>query len=164
MRAELVVNRLLEDAEADDLDPQEYLMSTPRPTPWFDDDFTRAYIECALWSSNDESDESGGVPMDQIYEIEDIDLETREKMAEDCARFKEENAADLEQYPAGREWSGMEMAGHDFWLTRNHHGAGFWNRDNVPEDVGERLTEASHRFGEYSLYVGADGKIYGNPG
>lgn len=31
------------------------------------DSFTRAYIETALWSSNDESDESGGEPNFDLY-------------------------------------------------------------------------------------------------
>jgi len=33
------------------------------------------------------------------------------------------------------------QAGHDFWLTRNGHGAGFWDGD-WPE-TGDALTEAS---------------------
>ena len=45
------------------------------------DDFTGAYVECALWSTNDESDESGGVPMDENYGIDDIDPATLGKMA-----------------------------------------------------------------------------------
>ena len=53
----------------------------------------------------------------------------------------------------------MERAGHDFWLTRNHHGAGFWDGD-WPEDVDEKLTEASHSWGEMDLYVGDDGRVY----
>jgi hypothetical protein len=51
------------------------------------------------------------------------------------------------------------MAGHDFWLTRNGHGAGFWDGD-LSEDVGNALTEAAKKFGECHLYVGDDGQIY----
>ena len=49
--------------------------------------------------------------------------------------------------------------GHDLWLTQNRHGAGFWDGD-WPEEIGERLTEISKKFGECHLYVGDDGKIY----
>jgi hypothetical protein len=51
------------------------------------------------------------------------------------------------------------MAGHDFWLTRNGHGAGFWDGD-WPEPLATVLTDAAHAFGELSPYVGDDGLIY----
>jgi hypothetical protein len=37
--------------------------------------------------------------------------------------------------------------GHDFALTRNHHGAGFWDR-GYPEHIGSELTAAAHAYGE----------------
>ena len=37
------------------------------------DDFTLAYIEAALWSTNDQSNEQGGEPLDKNYTIDDID-------------------------------------------------------------------------------------------
>ena len=42
-------------------------------------------------------------------------------------------------------------AGHDFFLTRNRHGAGFWDR-NLGQ-VGDRLTTAAHVYGECYLYA-----------
>jgi hypothetical protein len=48
--------------------------------------------------------------------------------------------------------------GHDLWLTRNGHGAGFWDRGLG--DVGDKLTAIAKRMGSKSLYVGDDGKIY----
>jgi len=121
------------------------------------DDFTRAYIECALWATNDESTPAGGEPLDQNYGIGDIDPDTLNKMAEDCQCFQRENTADLALYdhPAS-----AELGGHDFFLTRNGHGAGFWDRDCLPEDAGQRLTEAAKAYGECSLYVGDDNMIY----
>ena len=35
------------------------------------DDFTLAYIECALWASNDDSTPQGGDPLDSNYGIDD---------------------------------------------------------------------------------------------
>ena len=125
------------------------------------DDFTLAYIEAALWSSNDDSTPQGGEPLDANYGIDDIDPETLAAMIEDCQRFQEENAADLARYDH-RQWTAAELGGHDFWLTRNGHGCGFWDRgDCLPADAGERLTAASDKCGEYYLYVGDDGIIYG---
>ena len=115
------------------------------------DKFTRAYIEAALWSSTDNFDESGGSPLDCNYGIEDIAPETLASILEDCKAFQLDHADDI--------GGNLEQAGHDFWLTRNHHGAGFWDGD-WPDDVGERLTEASHVYGNVDLYVGDDGLIY----
>lgn len=115
------------------------------------DTFTRAYIEAALFAETDNSDESGGEPLDRNYGIEDIAPECLAQMRKDCDAFSSTHwdmiAAD------------EERAGHDFWLTRNGHGAGFWDGD-WPEDVGDALTEASKAFGEVNLYVGDDGLIY----
>ena len=128
------------------------------------DEFTLAYIEAALWASNDDSDESGGQPLDANYTIDDIDPDTLAEMAADCRAFQEENAADLAQYDHP-EWTPAELGGHDFYLTRNGHGCGFWDRDDcLPKEEGERLTAASERWGEYYLYVGDDGIVYGSKG
>lgn len=124
------------------------------------DEFTRAYIEAAFWTSTDESDESGGRPMDENYGFQDLDEQSVQEIIQDCQKFQEENAADLEEFSelmSGKEWSGMEQAGHDFWLTRNGHGVGFWDRD--AGEVGERLTKASEAFGEAYLFVNDDGTV-----
>ena len=125
------------------------------------DIFTRAYIECALWSTNDESDDSGGDPLDDNYTIDDIAPESLAKMIDDCRRFQEENAADLALYNHPR-YRGPELGGHDLWLTRNGHGAGFWDRDDcLPEEARDRLTAAAKKYGE--VYLSAnDGAIYQN--
>lgn len=41
------------------------------------------------------------------------------------------------------------QCGHDFALTRNGHGAGFWDRGYG--DVGDRLTDAARAYGEHSV-------------
>jgi hypothetical protein len=125
------------------------------------DEFTLAYIEAALWASNDESDGSGGEPLDANYTINDIAPETLEKMVADCDRFQKENAADIATGDDHPQYTASERAGHDFWLTRNGHGAGFWDGD-WEEAAGERLTAACEACGEYNLYVSDDGLIYGN--
>jgi len=43
----------------------------------------------------------------------------------------------------------MEQHGHDFALTRNGHGAGFWDR-GYGED-GDTLSDAARAYGEYSV-------------
>lgn len=115
------------------------------------DAFTEAYIEAALWSSTDNADDQGGEPLDANYSPDDIAPETLASILEDCEAFQRDNADDI--------GGDLERAGHDFWLTRNHHGAGVWDGD-WDDAVGQRLTEASHVYGGVDLYVGDDGRIY----
>jgi hypothetical protein len=134
------------------------------------DNFVRGYIDAALWSSHDESDEGGGgEPMDRNYSRSDIASSSLKSMKRDCARFMKKNRAALTQYATHRvhrssEGTAMDFAGHDFWLTRNGHGTGFWDRDYGGHDeIGEKLTEASKKFGTSDMYVGDDGEIYVSP-
>lgn len=111
------------------------------------DKFTLAYLECALWSSTD----GDGRPLDDELDISDCSQEFLRQAIDDCREFQHENAELLEAIDS-------EQAGHDFWLTRNHHGAGFWDR-GLGED-GQKLTEASHTYGSCDLYIGDDGEVY----
>jgi hypothetical protein len=128
-----------------------------------DESFFNGYVGAALWSSNDESDESGGVPLDSNYDSSDLAPETRATMRADCAKFQAINRKLLvDAYNRGFSKS---SAGHDFWLTRNGHGAGFWDRNLLDEGgLGDKLTAATKSFGGFNLYVGDDGKIYGSRG
>jgi hypothetical protein len=120
-------------------------------------EFLHAYIVAALWSSSDDNCE----PLDARFSKDDVSFETREMMRLDCAAFVKANAADLVEYCARmkcEQWTGEERAGHDFWLTRNGHGVGFWDRDL--DALGDRLTAACESFGEVFLYVGDDARVY----
>jgi hypothetical protein len=112
------------------------------------DKFTLAYIEAALWSSNDDNDE----PLEQNYSVEDISSETLDQMISDCKKFQSDNKELMKELDP-------EQCGHDFWLTRNHHGAGFWDRGYG--EIGDKLTEECHKCREIDLYIGDDGQIYG---
>lgn len=127
------------------------------------DHFTRAYIEAALWSTNDNSDSSGGEPLDKNYSEDDFTPEDLMHIIRDCVQFQRDNAADiataasLGEYAKSRH-SIKEMAGHDFWLSRCGHGTGFWDRDLG--EVGERLYEAARSFGEADIFINADDNRY----
>jgi len=123
------------------------------------DDFTRQYLETALWSTNDESTPAGGVPLDENYDIDDIADETLKQMVKDCEDFQQAEAADLALAYQQRGYD-EGSAGHDFWLTREGHGAGFWDRGLGA--VGDRLSKASKVYGSFYLYVGDDDMIHGN--
>jgi hypothetical protein len=117
---------------------------TPEPD-WRVNDFVRSYLETALWSSSDNFSPNGGEPLDSNFSIDDIDNEAQEKAHADCKSFIEQ---------AGDLLEGLDdsQVASDFWLTRNGHGAGFWDGD-YEEEVGQKLSDLSHTFGEVDLYV-----------
>ena len=120
--------------------------------------FFTAYVEAALWSSMDESDENtGGSPLDANYDASDIADETLATMRADCEKFQADNADLLARYYdelPRTEWSPQAQAGHDFWLSRNGHGAGFFDRE------ADALQAKAEAWGGFDLYVGDDGKIW----
>lgn len=117
------------------------------------DDFTKAYIVCALWSSTDDE----GNPLDSKFDIENINPKDIEEIKLECLNFQKENIQLLESSHKNKGYT-LENAGHDLWLTRNGHGAGFWDR-NLGE-IGEQLTLKSKELKESDLYVGDDGQLY----
>jgi len=89
------------------------------------------------------------------HDVHDLAPETLRAMVADCNRFREEAGDMLEEHPD------PEMGAHDFWLTRNGHGAGFWDGDW--SEHGDALTAMvgwGTDFPEMTLYIGDDGLIY----
>ncbi len=90
-------------------------------------------------------------------------------MRADCKAFILANETDLEEY-AYLTARPADHQGHDLWLNRNGHGTGFWDRDlrqggtkaeaEFLEKVRRRLSDAAHKLGPSTLYVGDDGKVY----
>lgn len=102
-------------------------------------EFVRQYIETLLWCSTD----CDGEPLDRRFSSSDIPLDVAKRIVTDCRVFWLGALDDILGDPS--------QAGHDFALTRNHHGAGFWDGD-WEKTVGEKLTKLSHQFGEFELY------------
>jgi hypothetical protein len=92
--------------------------------------------------------------LDGDYDADDIDSDALDSMREDCTNFVQANREDLAGISPGQ-------AGHDFWMSRNGHGTGFWDRGLGA--VGDRLHRASQAKpygGESDLYLGDNEKIY----
>ena len=108
---------------------------------WDYREFFQAYIACAHWLLPEE------------YKAIDIDrCGSKRKMAKDCRAFLADVAA------AGCGWEGWtaEQAGHDFFLTRNGHGAGFWDRYWNETELaarGDALTKLCRPHGDTNEYV-----------
>lgn len=134
-------------------------MSTPLDT------FFTAYVTAMLWATNDESDESGGIPMDYNYDISDISPESLFEMRGDCDGFLRSAIGGhvvKDLLAALPQSEGIfSQAGHDFWLTRAGHGTGFWDRPGVyGEQLAKDLTNLCKTFPEQWPYVGDDNQIW----
>lgn len=96
---------------------------------------TQAYIECALWAT----DENGTLSPEAV-----------EQMSRDCQSFIEYvDALGIDR----SQWDDQQL-GHDFWLSRNGHGTGFWDR-GLPG--GDALHQAAKTFGAQSLELDDNG-------
>lgn len=114
------------------------------------DDFTRAYLDTALSLSMDTHNR----PLVKHYGILDFDPETLETITQDCATFQR-------QY--GDLFDGdEEVAGSDFWYTRNGYLDGF-RYSYWPRPDAKILDAAARKAGAYVLKVHR-GKIHGMRG
>jgi hypothetical protein len=111
------------------------------------DAFTRAYLDAALWTS-DPAPRSGEWCESDRWHIDAIFPAHVEKAIEDCRKFQEENRADLDEV-SDTFGASDSQHGHDFWLTRNGHGAGFWARGYG--DLGDKLSKAARAYGELNV-------------
>lgn len=119
-------------------------------------DFSRGYVDAIFFTEchcdNEELEEKGFL---------DFAPETLKRIEADCAAFEMNNAQALATAYEMHENYTPEQAGQDFWLTRNGHGTGFWDRGLG--ETGEELTNAcghGTRWPSLDLYAGDDGKLY----
>lgn len=124
------------------------------------DEFVTGYVLAARWTS------------DEVSDTDEIAPEALASIRKDCTQFLETNLADIETYEdeigvwhgndtvRGNDaaYTALESAGGDFWLSRNHHGSGFFERELGA--LGDRLQTAAQSCGESDLYSGDDGLIY----
>lgn len=115
--------------------------------------FINGYIACMLWATPGETPDGEELEDLTEYPLSDSVSET---IKADCTKFVNENKDLLSQvYSRPTDY---QSAGHDFWLTRNGHGAGFWDRGFGV--IGDALTDRSKEYKELTPYVGDDNKIY----
>lgn len=121
------------------------------------EEFTRAAVECVLWTTPVYSGES-------------------EEILEDCAldHYGCSSIADLIEEENSEEWQGFfetyyselcevagdfSQSGHDYVLTAGGHGAGFWDR-GYPKRLSDALCEgAEGGTSDHSVWQGADGVL-----
>jgi hypothetical protein len=110
-------------------------------------DFLAAYVEALFFTEVTPNSEESM----QGKDVDDVSFDLARQLIHDCAIFEAAHGQDID--------SAYASAGHDFWLTRNGHGAGFWDGD-WPKGEGERMDATSKAFGECEIYAGDDGLLY----
>ena len=91
------------------------------------------YLHCALWTEE----------MDSSFDIEDIHSDSIVNALADCNKFVEKAGSLLDELTE-------EQIGHDFWLSRNGHGAGFFDRGLG--EIGDKLQELARSFKEKNVF------------
>lgn len=122
------------------------------------------YVRTALWSTNADHLDPEGTgaegTLEDHFGMSDVAPEALESMRADLADFC--HHADPRALVFWEAELGAGQIGHDFWLTRNGHGAGFWDRfgAGIGASFGAHLSEKAQPYGESCLYAGDDGKVY----
>lgn len=113
--------------------------------------FVKSYIGSLLWSATED-----GVPLDdQEYMDYVFSFGTLKTIVSECKQFLADNYDTLVECTGEGDYSNyfeevLNQAAHDFILTRNGHGVGFWDR-NLGE-VGGKLTEYCEQAKEFNIY------------
>jgi len=138
------------------------------------------YIDAALWTEEERLNDDYGVNNDLVYgdddknafedEIEKIvrlQSNLNKKGFEKFSREDMESNSVIKAYMdikkfiklvgedvmiKAMEDASPEQIGHDLWLTRNHHGAGFFD-GHYDYEIEEKLIDAAHALGEVDLYL-----------
>jgi hypothetical protein len=99
------------------------------------------YIACAIWADCPEEDQKHCVGPSSEFEA---------KAYADVADFL---SLLSERGIDSSEWTD-EQLGHDFWLTRQGHGTGFWDRGRA---AGQILSDWARTYATKYCYVSDDG-------
>ena len=97
----------------------------------------KGYVDCALWTATNEL----GEPLDAVYSVEHISRDSLDEMRTDCTEFCYANKKDIT----------------NFWLTRNGHGTGFWDRGLG--EIGKRLAQNAKIYGPSDPIISDDDQL-----
>jgi hypothetical protein len=129
-------------------------------SPYFLDAVTEAYLRTLLQTERpDSAGEDGVTP--EAYDVAPLSTHLQHAANADAFRF---SAAGLHLFaaPLMDGTTSLDRIGYDFALTRNGHGAGFWDS---PTEYGSQanadaLTRLCDTFPEVNVYMGDDGQLY----
>lgn len=114
------------------------------------------YIKAILWAETP-LEERGERNLESLgFDAGDFAPGAVQSMRSDCAVFYH-----LAQNCGIELPRDLEQVGIDLYLTRQHHGAGFWDRPELyGEKQAERLIKLVHaNFGEFATWIDDTGHI-----
>lgn len=112
--------------------------------------FLEGYIDAMLWANAERDMGCGSVPAELT--LDEMSREDYRALVslEDATAFYESERKMLKKMNT-RYGATDNRHGHDFALTRNGHGAGFWDRGYG--GAGDYLTKRAHAYGEADIYL-----------
>lgn len=145
----------------------------------------KGYLEAAIWTEeerlnseyssdydevfNDDDDDDSISDIDKLVKLsanmnnkgidkfskEDIEVDSLIKTYTDIKQFLTMVGNNVD---VAIDENGLQQLGHDIWLTRNRHGAGFFDR-GYDDEIEKLLMDASHKLGEVDLYINDNMKL-----
>jgi hypothetical protein len=121
-------------------------------------EIVRSQLDSLLWTEGEIYDEKGDVTLemwDEIYSADDATPELVAQLTEELSTDLvgvELWALEIYREHFGSAWPGQ--FGHDLALTRNGHGAGFWDRGLG--ESGDVLTAWADSLGTLHIFHGHD--------
>jgi hypothetical protein len=111
------------------------------------DEIVQGYFEAAVWTDLQESQAEVDPEAFEYFQKYDQSSSVKD-VYNFLASHTDEVKKALQVYPAAN-------FGHDFWLTRNGHGTGFWDREELKEiGVADALSDVARKeFPERSFIV-----------
>lgn len=122
----------------------------------------KGYLEAALWTEEErlkDEYENEFNYSDEIdlgsFSVDDLDDNSKIQAYIDINRFIWDSGVDA--IKEAIELNGLFKLGMDIWLTRNGHGAGFFDHGYENE---ESLNKSAEKLKGVDLYLGDDLKLY----
>jgi hypothetical protein len=110
-------------------------------------DFRYGYVEALIWQDMD--DEVSAMHGECFDAFDDASALAIMKECDDFSTGENfDLIAQAIELDTGYTWA---QAGHDFALTRNGHGAGFWDRGLGV--IGEKLSDAARVYGDTEVWL-----------
>jgi hypothetical protein len=102
------------------------------------------YLIAAIWADAPDGTHPHA-PAATVAKAERLAWEFLEMIGPDAIAAMEES--DYGSHPdCGDDRPWLAAAGHDLWLTSQGHGVGFWDRSELPGELGQQLTAYAERF------------------
>ena len=120
-----------------------------------------------LWSEFDNSTPSGGEPLDKNYGIQDFDPESLATLSQKFEAFVSKAETAITEATGLADWTSIDefytgpsssdyQTEHDYIMTVNGHGCGFWETHDWEPEVGKILTKLAKADSEIHCFIDED--------